>query len=73
VLALLASGLTQKEVAKKLGIGKRTIKEHMTHLYPRLGVQSQSQAIAAAIVLGLIAPKPDAPIPNGFEVTEGET
>ena len=40
ILALLAEGMTQKEVAVSLGVSRWTVKRHMAEAYERLGVQT---------------------------------
>ena len=54
VLHLLARGHTSKAMAEALGVSHRTIENHKQRVFRRLGVQSQSQAVATAIRLGLL-------------------
>lgn len=54
VLRLLAGGNTSRHMAEALGVSQRTIENHKQRVFRRLGVQSQSQAVAAAIRLGLL-------------------
>ncbi len=46
VLADLASGRTNKQIARDLGVSLNTIKFHVRNLYQKLSVNSRSQAIA---------------------------
>jgi two-component system nitrate/nitrite response regulator NarL len=46
VLADLASGRTNKQIARDLGISLNTIKFHVRNLFQKLGVNSRSQAIS---------------------------
>jgi two-component system nitrate/nitrite response regulator NarP len=46
VLADLASGRTNKQIARDLGVSLNTIKFHVRNLYQKLAVNSRSQAIA---------------------------
>ena len=46
VLSDLASGRTNKQIARDLGVSLNTIKFHVRNLYQKLGVNSRSQAIA---------------------------
>lgn len=46
VLAVLASGRTNKQIARDLGVSLNTIKFHVRNLFQKLGVNSRSQAIA---------------------------
>jgi two-component system nitrate/nitrite response regulator NarL len=46
VLSDLASGRTNKQIARDLGVSLNTIKFHVRNLFQKLGVNSRSQAIA---------------------------
>jgi two-component system, NarL family, nitrate/nitrite response regulator NarL len=46
VLAELASGRTNKQIARDLGISLNTIKFHVRNLFQKLGVNSRGQAIS---------------------------
>jgi len=54
VLALLAQGLSDREIATALFLSPRTVGWHVTHLLTKLDVQSRAAAAAAAIRRGLI-------------------
>jgi DNA-binding response OmpR family regulator len=56
VLALAAKGLPQKQVAQELSISRKTVGTHMSHIFEKLGVHSQGQAVAAAQELDLLGP-----------------
>lgn len=58
VLAHMANGLTAKEIAAKLGISERSVRTHISGLYRRLGVHGRVPAVALAIELGLLPPRP---------------
>lgn len=45
VLNLLAEGKTNKEIAAILRIANRTVEQHLTHIYRKLGVSSRSEAL----------------------------
>lgn len=49
VLALLAEGLSNKEIATALGISARTINFHLDNLYDKLGVGSRTEAVVYAL------------------------
>lgn len=49
VLALLAEGLTNKEIAHHLGIQPRTIKFHLDNIYSKLGVNTRTEAAIFAL------------------------
>lgn len=54
VLQLVATGLTYKEIARRLGISSRTARNHVTHLFDKLGVGNRTQAVLAGARLGLV-------------------
>lgn len=54
VLELLAQDLAVKEIADKLGVSDRTVGFHLTNLYTKLKVQSQSGALAKAFRAGIL-------------------
>ncbi|MEO0484353.1 MAG: response regulator transcription factor [Pseudomonadota bacterium] len=45
-LEALSKGLTNRELAKELGISTNTVKFHMSNLYDKLSVKNRAQAIA---------------------------
>jgi DNA-binding NarL/FixJ family response regulator len=53
VLGLAAEGMAQKQIAQSLGIAPKTVGSHMGHVFEKLGVHSQAQAVAAARELQL--------------------
>ena len=53
VLQLLAKGANNREVAKALGISANTAKQHTHAVYQVLNVNSRSQAVVAAVRLGI--------------------
>jgi DNA-binding NarL/FixJ family response regulator len=54
VLVLLARGLSNKEVARKLGISEKTVKSHLTSVFQRIGVTDRTQAAVWAERRGLL-------------------
>jgi DNA-binding NarL/FixJ family response regulator len=44
VLGLVATGLANKQIARRLGITERTVKAHLTAVYQQLGVTDRTQA-----------------------------
>lgn len=53
VLQLIASGLSNKQIATQLHITYGTTKRHVNHIYSKLGVSSRAQAVLQAQSLGL--------------------
>ncbi len=54
VLALAATGLSNRELAGRLTLSEATVKTHLHHAFTKLGADSRQAAIAAAIKRGLI-------------------
>lgn len=54
VLVLLASGHSNKSIAKELGLSEHTIKIHITAILRALGVNNRTEAAVACMELGLI-------------------
>lgn len=55
VLQLVSIGCSNKEVARTIGVTERTVKDHLTSIYSRLGVAGRAEAVAQAAARGLIA------------------
>lgn len=54
ILRLLASGQTNKEMARALSIGEKTVKTHVSRILGKLDVQSRTQAALYAGRIGLV-------------------
>ena len=54
VLALLADGLGNKQIAARLGISTNTVKTHLELLFEKLGVSSRAEAVATGVRRGLL-------------------
>jgi len=54
VLELLATGRTNKEIAKELFVAQGTVKAHVASVYRKLGVHSRAEAVSRADNLGLL-------------------
>jgi DNA-binding NarL/FixJ family response regulator len=54
VLALLAAGLPNKQIAARLGISEKTVKGHLTSVFRRIGVDDRTQAALWAQRHGLL-------------------
>jgi DNA-binding NarL/FixJ family response regulator len=55
VLALMASGATNPEIAERLYLSPHTVKEHTSALYRKLEVRNRAEAVRRAERLGLTA------------------
>jgi DNA-binding NarL/FixJ family response regulator len=54
VLALLADGKSNKDIAGELGITEATVKCHVSAILMRLGVSDRTQAVVVALQRGLV-------------------
>ena len=54
VLRQMAQGLTNKEIAKMLGISYETVKEHVQHILRKIGVSDRTQAAVWAVRKNLV-------------------
>ena len=55
VLALIAEGLSNREIAERLFVSENTVKTHSSRLFEKLGAKRRTQAVQLAKSLGLIA------------------
>ena len=54
VLALVAAGKTNREVAEALAVSDHTVRRHLQNIYAKIGVSSRSAATAYAYTHGLV-------------------
>jgi HD-GYP domain-containing protein (c-di-GMP phosphodiesterase class II) len=54
VLALVARGLANKEIARRLGVAPKTVSNHVEHIYMKVGVGSRAAATLYATQHGLV-------------------
>ncbi len=47
VIALVASGLGSKQIAKRIGVAPRTIDKHLEDAYRKLGTANRTETVAA--------------------------
>ncbi len=56
ILALIAHGLTNAEIAGRLFLSIATVKTHVNHVFTKLGVRDRAQAVVLAYESGLVLP-----------------
>ena len=56
VLELIATGLTNDEIAERLVLGAGTIKTHVNHIFLKLGIRNRAEAVIFAFDHGLAKP-----------------
>ena len=56
VLALIAEGLTNTEIAGRLVVSAATVKSHVNHIFAKAGVRDRAQAVVYAYENGLTEP-----------------
>jgi two-component system, NarL family, response regulator LiaR len=56
VLKLIARGMANKQIARELFIGEKTVKTHVSNILMKLGVNSRTQAALYAARTGLVSP-----------------
>jgi DNA-binding NarL/FixJ family response regulator len=54
ILKLLASGMANKQIAYKLGISEKTVRNHVSNMYEKLQIFDRAQAVLYAVRKGLI-------------------
>ena len=54
ILKLLAGGLANKQIAYRLQISEKTVRNHISHIYEKLGIYDRTQAVLYAVRKGLI-------------------
>ena len=55
ILALVAEGLSNREIAHRMGVSSATVKTHLYNGYGKLGVRRRTMAVLVARQHGLIA------------------
>jgi HD-GYP domain-containing protein (c-di-GMP phosphodiesterase class II) len=54
ILALVARGLADREIARRLVVSQKTVSNHVQHIYAKLGITSRAAATLFAIQHGLV-------------------
>jgi DNA-binding NarL/FixJ family response regulator len=56
VLALIAEGLSNQEIARELHVSTATVKTHINNLFAKTGIKDRAQAVRYAYAKGLVRP-----------------
>jgi DNA-binding NarL/FixJ family response regulator len=56
VLTLLASGLSNSEIAQRLVVSNATVKTHINRIFAKIGARDRAQAVRYAYQNGMAAP-----------------
>jgi ATP/maltotriose-dependent transcriptional regulator MalT len=54
VLALVADGLSNRDIAARLGISDHTVKFHLASIFGKLGAATRTEAVQRGLRLGVI-------------------
>lgn len=54
ILKLLAGGMANKQIAFRLKISEKTVRNHVSNMYEKLGIYDRSQAVLYAVKKGLV-------------------
>jgi len=54
ILKLVANGLANKQIAYRLKISEKTVRNHVSNMYEKLGIYDRSQAVLYAVRKGLV-------------------
>lgn len=70
ILQLVAYGLPNKRIARRLGIGVETVKTHISRIMEKLEAESRTEAVVRAVREGVLSPAMLGEDPDGASGTD---
>lgn len=64
VLRSLVKGISAKEIARDSGVTHKTVRNHISNMYRKLGTASRAGLVIYAIKMGIVDPVPSLPSPS---------
>jgi RNA polymerase sigma factor (sigma-70 family) len=55
VLKSVAAGMSNKQIARRLGISENTVRNHLTRILTKLGAGNRTEAVVSAMRAGLVS------------------
>ena len=55
VLKSVAVGMSNKQIARRLGISEKTVRNHLTRILTKLGASNRTEAVVSAMRAGLVS------------------
>jgi DNA-binding NarL/FixJ family response regulator len=55
VLKNVAAGMSNKQIASRLGISEKTVRNHMNRIFTKLGARNRTEAVVSAMRAGLVS------------------
>lgn len=71
ILRMIAHGMSNKRIAKLLGITPETVKSHAKNIFVKLAARTRAQAVARAEAMGLLKPALALPVSAARQIGSG--
>ena len=71
ILRMIAQGMSNKRIAKSLGIAPETVKSHAKNIFVKLAARTRAQAVARAEATGLLKPALALPVNAAGHIGSG--
>jgi len=71
ILRMMAHGMSNKRIARALGITPETVKSHAKNIFVKLAARTRAQAVARAEATGLLKPALAPPVSAGRRIGSG--